>query len=569
MTTKVERRLAAILAADVARYSQLMGIDEIGTLAALKGHRRERIDPAIARHRGRIVKTTGDGLLAEFASVVDAVSCAVAIQRAMLAFNAGIHIDRQIVLRIGINIGDVIIDDTDIFGDGVNVAARLEALCEPGGICISRSANEQVRDKLALRFADLGEQTVKNIARAIGVFGLAAKDIAELPEEELPQAEAIALVRPSRRNRIIAVAAIAVVLSTAILGTGGWWTFHGRTATSLRSYKMGELPRLSVAVLPLENLSADAKDDHLADGITEDLTTDLSYIPDVFVVARDSARSYKGKAEDVRRIGAELGVRYVVNGSLQRLGDTLRINVQLTSTETGAHVWSDRFDEQFNLPTAQEHIVTRMKDELAVSIVDVEAARSLHDHPTDPDAFDLILRARSLRNLPSSPQRDKEVVTLMEHALSLDPTSVYAMTQIAFLSMEDGVSTDGWGDFERMQRTAHLLTRARSAAPDSEMVLNTYVYWLRTAGICPEVIELTQQAIQTDFNRTRTWLGIYNELSICKTLTGQAEEGLALQDEADRLNPLSPWKFNRYGQMGWISLLLGRDRDAITQQSVI
>ncbi|HXC20949.1 MAG TPA: adenylate/guanylate cyclase domain-containing protein, partial [Steroidobacteraceae bacterium] len=212
MTTKVERRLAAILAADVARYSQLMGIDEIGTLAALKGHRRERIDPAIARHRGRIVKTTGDGLLAEFASVVDAVSCAVAIQRAMLAFNAGIHIDRQIVLRIGINIGDVIIDGADIFGDGVNVAARLEALCEPGGICISRSANEQVRDRLALRFADLGEQTVKNIARAVGVFGLSAKDIAALSEEELPQTEATALVRPPRWNRA-AVAATAAVLS--------------------------------------------------------------------------------------------------------------------------------------------------------------------------------------------------------------------------------------------------------------------------------------------------------------------------------------------------------------------
>jgi adenylate cyclase len=265
-----------------------MGIDEVGTLAALKGHRRERIDPSIARHRGRIVKTTGDGLLAEFASVVDAVSCAVAIQRAMLAFNAGIHIDRQIVLRIGINIGDVIIDGADIFGDGVNVAARLEALCEPGGICISRSANEQVRDRLALRFADLGEQTVKNIARAVGVFGLAAKDIAALSEEELPQTEATALVRPPRWNRA-AVAATAAVLSAAILGAGGWWAYHGRTAASSRSYTMGELPRMSVAVLPFENLGADAKDDHLADGITADLTTDLSHIPDVIVVARDSA----------------------------------------------------------------------------------------------------------------------------------------------------------------------------------------------------------------------------------------------------------------------------------------
>ena len=193
---KIERRLAAILAADVAGYSRLMGTDEVGTLNALKEHRRERIDPAIARHNGRIVKTTGDGLLVEFASVVDAVGCAVAIQRAMLAFNAGIHLDRQIVLRIGINVGDIILDGGDIFGDGVNVAARLEALCEPGGVCISRYANEQVRDKLSLAFADLGEQTVKNIARAVGVFGLAAKDIAALPEEALPGPESPELRTP-------------------------------------------------------------------------------------------------------------------------------------------------------------------------------------------------------------------------------------------------------------------------------------------------------------------------------------------------------------------------------------
>ena len=184
---RTERRLAAILAADVVGYSRLMGTDEVGTLNALKMHRRERVDPAIARHHGRIVKTTGDGMLVEFASVVDAVVCAVAIQRAMLTFNAGIHEDRRIIFRIGINVGDIIIDGDDIFGDGVNIAARLETLCEPGGVCISRYANEQVRDKLSLTFADLGEQTVKNIARAVGVFGLTSQDIAALPEEALLQ----------------------------------------------------------------------------------------------------------------------------------------------------------------------------------------------------------------------------------------------------------------------------------------------------------------------------------------------------------------------------------------------
>ena len=229
---RIERRLAAILAADVAGYSRLMGADELGRAC------RERIDPAIARHNGRIVKTTGDGLLVEFASVVDAVGCAVAIQRAMLAFNAGIHADRQIVLRIGINVGDIIIDGGDIFGDGVNVAARLEALCEPGGVCISRYANEQVRDKLSLAFADLGEQTVKNIARAVGVFGLAAKDIAALPEEALPEPEPPELRAPlvpacRRPAGAMIAGGVAVV---AILAAGGWWTLHGRTRRRLRPW---------------------------------------------------------------------------------------------------------------------------------------------------------------------------------------------------------------------------------------------------------------------------------------------------------------------------------------------
>ena len=220
----VERRLAAIMAADVVSYSRLMGTDEVGTLRTLKAHRRELIDPAIAGHRGRIVKTTGDGMLVEFASVVDAVACAVAIQRGMLSRNAEEPEDKRVVFRIGINVGDIIIDGDDIFGDGVNIAARLESLCEPGGLCISRTANEQIRDKLALSFADLGEQTVKNIASAVGVFGLAAKDIAALPEEELPQAPetakpAVEIAPPPRRRKIILSAAAMLVLIVA----GGAW----------------------------------------------------------------------------------------------------------------------------------------------------------------------------------------------------------------------------------------------------------------------------------------------------------------------------------------------------------
>ena len=280
---RIERRLAAILAADVASYSRLMGTDEVGTLIALKEHRRERIDPAIARHNGRIVKTTGDGLLVEFASVVDAVACAVAIQRAMLAFNAGIHADRQIVLRIGINVGDIILDGGDIFGDGVNVAARLEALCEPGGICISRYANEQVRDKLPLSFADLGEQTVKNIARAVGVFGLAAKDIAALPEEALPGPEPPELrtpLAPVRRRPAGAMVAGGIA-AAAILAAGGWWTLHDRIAHPVAAVIAPAPPRpvayspqdrrQSIIVLLFENSSGDPTQDNAAAAVTRDV----------------------------------------------------------------------------------------------------------------------------------------------------------------------------------------------------------------------------------------------------------------------------------------------------------
>jgi adenylate cyclase len=270
------RRLAAILAADVAGYSRLMGADEEGTHERLKAHRRELVDPKIAEHSGRIVKTTGDGILAEFGSVVDAVRCAAEVQRAMIDREAGMPENRRIRLRIGINLGDVIVEDDDIFGDGVNVAARLEALSDPGGLCISRMVRDQIRDKLAYAFEDLGEQSVKNIARPVRVYALRSEAVAELPAP-------MTSPTPPVSQPVVA-------------------------------------PRLSIVVLPFTNLSNDPEQQYFADGITEDLTTDLSRLPDMFVISRNTAFTYQDKRVDTKQIGRELSVRYVLEGSARRSG---------------------------------------------------------------------------------------------------------------------------------------------------------------------------------------------------------------------------------------------------------
>jgi tetratricopeptide (TPR) repeat protein len=257
-------------------------------------------------------------------------------------------------------------------------------------------------------------------------------------------------------------------------------------------------------------------------------------------------------------------VRYVLEGSVRRVEDTLRINVQLTSAESGLHLWSDRFDERItDLNGGQERIVIRMGDQLGISLVEIENARSLRERPTQPDAFDLILQARAIGHLPGSLERNEEKLALFERALSLDPTSIYAMTGVAY-GLTETAGNPGWGRYDDMQRAGRLLTQAQVLAPASELVLNYYVYWLRTVGRCPEIIELAERALRTDPNRMRTMTGIYNELAICKTWTGHAEEGLALQAEADRLNPLSPNKFIRYYQMGKAALLVGRVAEATT-----
>jgi TolB-like protein/DNA-binding winged helix-turn-helix (wHTH) protein/tetratricopeptide (TPR) repeat protein len=321
-------------------------------------------------------------------------------------------------------------------------------------------------------------------------------------------------------------------------------------------------PRLSIVVLPFGNFSDDPGDNHLADAITDDLTSDLAERPDTFVVARASAQTYRNQATDVRRIGQDLGVGYALEGSVRRLGPTIRVNAQLISTETGAHLWTDRFEQQVtDLSDGQNQIVVRMYDGLRKTLIDIENARSLRERPTDPDAFDLMIRARALQQLQASPQRDRDALALYERALLLDPNSAAAMAQVAYYLI--ALRRDDWATFGDMRRAERLLRRALEITPSALEVLNTYVYWLRTVGRCPEVIEAVGQAIEMRPIQTRIWTGLYNELSMCKFSTGDAEKGIDLQEQARRNNPSSPFAYNRYRKMGFGFLLLGRYDDAI------
>jgi adenylate cyclase len=365
---RVERRLAAILASDVVGYSRLMGEDEEGTLAALKTLLHELIDPKVREHCGRLVKTTGDGALVEFASVVDAVRCAVEVQRDMAARNADIPAERRIEFRIGINLGDIIIDEGDIYGDGVNVAARLEALAEPGGVCVSRVVRDQVRDKLDFGFEDLGEQHVKNIARPVRVY------------------------------RVL---------------IGG--------APMARRAAQAVPDRPSIAVLPFQNLSPDPEQEYFADGMVEDIITGLCRIRWLFVIARNSSFTYKGQAVDVKRVGSELGVRYVLGGSVRKAGKRVRITTQLVEAETGIHVWAERYDRSLDdIFALQDEITLSTVGAIEPSLRAAEIERVKRKRPENLDAYDLVLRA--LPNVGTGmPDGVRIAVPLLERALALEP----------------------------------------------------------------------------------------------------------------------------------------------------
>src|SRR6516162_7039337 len=371
------RRLAAILAADVVGYSRLIGTDESGTLEALKASRLQLFDPAISAHEGRLVKTTGDGLLVEFASVVNALRCATQLQEGIVEWNHGRPAEKRIEFRIGIHQGDVVVEDGDLFGDGVNVAARLEGLAEPGSIYVSARVQEDAAGKLDLMFEDMGEQQLKNILRPVRIYRVMASSAG----------------RPVNPRTIAA-------------------------------------PRLSIVVLPFANLSNDPKQEYFADGITDDLTTDLSRIPHLFVIARNTAFTYRNKPVSARHIGRELGVRYVLEGSVRRSGSQVRINTQLIEAETEAHLWAERFDDEtLDVFALQNEITSRIAIALDTELVTADVAR-----PTvDPDALDCLLRGRAAFSKIPTVSSLAEAIDWIEWALALDPRSAEAQSLLSYV----------------------------------------------------------------------------------------------------------------------------------------
>ena len=576
---RIDRRLAAILAADVFGYSRLMGADEEGTLTKLKAHRRQLIDPKIKQHHGRIVKTTGDGMLVEFASPVEAVRCAVEVQRGMASRNADIASAKRIVFRVGINLGDVIAEKGDLFGDGVNIAARLETLSEPGGIAISRTVRDQIRDRLPIVFLDAGEHEVKNIARPVRVYALTAAALGALPEAQLVGASQ-GLAR--HRSLPIPVIASAALASLLIIASAFWWLLPlgtppreavvspvadkqapplATTASVPPAIGLANAPPLSLVVLPFSNLSGDQAQEYLVDGITEDLTTDLSQVQGMLVIARDSAFAYKGHALDIRQIGDDLGVRYVVKGNVRRISGSIRVNVDLVSTESGANLWADRFDIDLADPKAgEDEIVARIGGGLDVQLVDIESARAVRERPSNPQAFDLILQARALTNQPPSPQRLAGALSFYERALETDPSSVPAMLGIAeTLLRQMNTYTGLWIGGDALDRAALMIDAAQRRAPNSESVMVSAARLLEAEERWPELIPAARRLVEAFPNRVAG----YDLLSSGYRFMGQQDQALPLYQKAIRLDPRGPYMFNRYGYQAFSLLASGRYSDAI------
>ena len=507
------RKIAAILVADVVGYSRLAGADEDRTLSRLRGLRSDLIDPAIAVHRGRVFKRTGDGSLVEFRSVVDAVRCAIEVQNGLVERNAGVPPERRIEFRVGIHLGDVVEEaDGDLMGDGVNIAARLEGVARPGAICLSEDAYRQVKGRLDLAVTDLGATQLKNIAEPVRVYSLdvsgpaAAKPAAPLaPEKSAP-------------------------------------------------------PRLSIVVLPFSNIGGDPGQDYFVDGVTESLTTDLSQMSGMRVIGRNTAFSYKDKALDLKQIGRELNIRYVLEGSVQRSTNRIRVNVQLIDAESGDHLWAERFDKTVaDLFDMQDEIVARLANALNAQLIIAEARRA--ERAPSPDSMDLYFQAMSAYNRGFTPDRLSEARRLFERALALDPNNVDAIvgaarTESAFAwsHMSDDRAT-------RLAAAEALAVKALSIAPEKapgHVCLG--IVRIYTNRVSQGIAEL-ERALAIDRNLAEA----HAFIGIAKCFLGRGEETEGHVHNALKLSPRDTFAYLWRTYLGVASVFLGKDEEAVSQ----
>ena len=551
---RVERRLTAILAADVAGYSRLTGLDEEATHVQLQDHLRSLVDPKIAEHRGRVVKNTGDGLLAEFGSVVDAVRCAVDVQRGMAERNAPVPHEKRIEFRIGINVGDIIIDGGDIFGDGVNVAARLEGIAQPGGICISGAAYEQVRDKVPFAFADRGEQTVKNIAHPVHVYALGVND--EAVSGHVP-ARFETTRSPERGTRRLRLAIRYAAGGLAVVAIALWFAAGLVTGPPVSS----PAPRLSMVVLPFANLSGDSTQDYLGDVITEELTTSLSRIRHSFVIARSTAFTFKGKDVDVKQIGRDLGVRYVLEGSQQQGGNRVRVSAQLIDAETGAHLWADQFDaDRADLLEMQDEIVTRLSRALQVRLVEVDAARVARTRPGDLGAEDLAMRCEAvLVNSPAGSDEAEGGYDLCERALQRDERNVKALVNFSFKFLDRVLAVQSPDREADVRRADQLVSSALAIDPNAYAAHHAKAQVLVTQRRFEEAIVEAERCLALN----PSFVNAYSDLSTASSFLGRPQKAVEYADKAIRLSPRDPLLYVFHLEKGFALSLLHQDDQAI------
>jgi TolB-like protein/class 3 adenylate cyclase len=503
------RKLAAILVSDVVGYSRLMGEDEEGTARAVREH-REAARPIIASHGGRIVEIVGDGLLLEFPSVVGAVEGAIAIQKLMAERNAGTPENKRILYRIGVNLGDVLIEGDGILGDGVNIAARLEGLCEPGGVLISGTAYDHVRGRIDAHFVDLGDKALKNIARPVPVYAVAIGSRSAAPA---PSA--------SETNR------------------------HGA-------------PRLSIVVLPFANIGGEPEQEHFVDGVTESLTTDISRVRGSFVIGRNTAFTYKGKAVDLKQIGRELNVRYVLEGSVQRGGNRMRVNVQLIDAETGNHLWAERFDKPLaDLFDMQDEIVARLASALNAQLIAAEARRA--ERAPTPDSMDLYFQGLAWYNKGLAPDNVAQARRFFDRALNADPENVEALVGSAAAEAVAGANLSATDPTAAFAAAEAKLTEALSSAPDH----SSGHMWLGFVNIftkrAAQGIAECQHALALDRNLATA----HSVIGMGKIYIGRAEETDAHIAEALRLSPRDTLAYIWMTQAGVAKNNLGLYEEAV------